>query len=158
MLYHWYELSRAAISPSRVVAHSLQIALNNPLNPLGHNATGRGLRAALELFERSTRKYDKPAFGITEIKVADKTVGISETVVWESPFCRLLHFRKAQLAGKLRGHPPLLIVAPLSGHYATLLRGTVRDLLPEHDVFITDWVDARKNSFERRKIRFGRLY
>lgn len=144
MLYQWYELSRAVLAPTRIAARTYQMALKNPLNPLGHTAAGRGLRAALELFERSTRKFDKPAFGITEVRIAQKKVAIKENVIWETPFCRLLHFCKDRSYIAAHEHPPLLIVAPLSGHFATLLRGTVCDLLPHHDVFITDWVDARK--------------
>ena len=100
------------------------------------------MAAAAELFERSTRRYGKPEFGIAHTRTAGVNVPVSEEVVWERPFCRLIHFAKALPPGA-PDQPKLVIVAPLSGHYATLLRGTVAAMLPGHDVYITDWVDAR---------------
>nr|AAP74581.1 intracellular PHB depolymerase PhaZ3 [Cupriavidus necator] len=101
-----------------------------------------GLReadAALELFTRLTKAYGKPSFEIDEVFVRGQRVAVTETALIEEPFCRLLHFRKDMS----NPGPRVLLVAPLSGHYATLLRPTVEALLPGHDVYITDWADAR---------------
>lgn len=95
--------------------------------------------AALDLFTRLTKAYGKPGFGIGEVIACGQRVAVTETVLIEAPFCRLLHFRKDTPCPG----PRVLLVAPLSGHYATLLRPTVEALLPEHDVYITDWADAR---------------
>ena len=103
---------------------------------------GRSVAAAAELFERTTRRYGKPEFGIASTVVHGERVPVVERVAWERPFCRLLHFEKLA-RGNGRPQPRLLIVAPMSGHYATLLRGTVETMLPDHDVYITDWNDAR---------------
>ena len=112
------------------------------MNPLAHTAFGRSVAASAELFERTTRRYGKPEFGIDHTSVRGMTVPVAERVVWERPFCRLLHFEKAFVPGN-RPQPKLLMVAPISGHYATLLRGTVATMLPDHDVYVTDWADAR---------------
>ncbi len=105
---------------------------------------GRSVAASLEVFERVTRRYGKPLFGITDTIVGDDLVAVSETVVLKKPFCRLLNFRKERTFNrKAKPEHKLLIVAPMSGHYATLLRGTVEALLPHYDVYITDWIDAR---------------
>jgi poly(3-hydroxybutyrate) depolymerase len=140
--YQLYELNHAALAPWRAMADATRLAFQHPLNPLAETAFGRSVAAAAELFERTTRRYAKPEFGLTETIVEGKTVAVGEEVVWQKPFCSLLHFRRALPKGRTRD-PKLLIVAPLSGHYATLLRGTVAAMLPEHDVYITDWADAR---------------
>jgi poly(3-hydroxybutyrate) depolymerase len=100
------------------------------------------MAAAAEMFERSTRRYGKPDWGIAETTTHGVRVPVVERVMWERPFGRLLHFEKGP-SGVAVDQPKLLIVAPMSGHYATLLRGTVATMLPDHDVYITDWVDAR---------------
>jgi poly(3-hydroxybutyrate) depolymerase len=140
--YHLYELNHAALAPWRVVADATRLAFQNPLNPWSETTFGRSVAAAAELFERTTRRYGKPEFGITETTVDGKTVAVGEEVVWEKPFCCLLHFARDLPEGR-KPDPKLLIVAPVSGHYATLLRGTVAAMLPENDVYITDWQDAR---------------
>ena len=142
MLYHLYELSHAAISPARAAANSTRILLRNPLNPFSYTNIGRNAAAAAELLERTTRRYKKPAFNITETAVKGERVAIHEEVVWRKPFCHLIHFKKQVPQGS-PSEPRLLIVAPLSGHFATLLRGTVEAMLPFADVYITDWHDAR---------------
>jgi poly(3-hydroxybutyrate) depolymerase len=141
--YQLYELNHAVLGPFRAAADATRLYFQNPLNPLTHTPFGRNVAAAAELFERTTRRYGKPEFGITETTVGGEHVPVNERVVWQRPFCRLLHFEK--LGRRKNGHdePKLLIVAPMSGHYASLLRGTVRTMLPDHDVYITDWVDAR---------------
>ena len=113
----------------------------SPLNPLAKTPLGRTIVASAEMFERVTRRYGKPQFDLDETIVNGRTVPVTEKVVWQKPFCRLLRFER-----ELPAHveqEKLLIVAPMSGHYATLLRGTVAALLPHRDVYITDWSDAR---------------
>ncbi len=142
MLYEIYEMQHAAMAPFRLAAKAGAEFWLHDWNPFSQTSFGRQARAGLHLFERLTRRYTKPRFEISETKVAGKTVAIEELVVWEKPFCRLVHFRKKTPSRK-KQHP-ILIVAPMSGHFSTLLRNTVEGLLPEHDVYITDWVDARE--------------
>ncbi|WP_293857759.1 polyhydroxyalkanoate depolymerase [uncultured Alsobacter sp.] len=141
-LYVWYEAAHAFLAPARALADSTRIFYSNPLNPVSQTQMARSMTAACELFERATRRYGKPTFGFETTLVGGQRVSVMERVVWERPFCKLLHFDRA--LGEMRARQPkLLIVAPMSGHYATLLRGTVEAFLPTHEVFITDWVDAR---------------
>ena len=142
MLYQWYELGRAAVRPARLAARSCRFFFN-PFNPWTHTAIGRNAIAACEVFERATRRYPKPAFGITHTLVDRAAVRVDEEVVWQHPFCRLLHFKRDVSPARAARDPRLLLVAPMSGHFATLLRGTVETFLPDHDVYITDWQDAR---------------
>ena len=143
MLYHWYELGHAAVRPARVAADSARILLRHPFNPLGNTRVARHTAAALEVFERTTRRYDKPRFGLGHTTVEGATVAVTEEVVWQRPFCRLVHFRRDLPEARRARDPKLVIVAPMSGHFATLLRGTVETFLPDHEVYITDWQDAR---------------
>jgi poly(3-hydroxybutyrate) depolymerase len=143
MLYHWYELGHAAVRPARVAAGSVRLMLANPFNPLMHTAIGRSTAAALEVFERTTRRYRKPEFGIRATVVDGEPVAVKEEVVDQRPFCRLVHFNRAIPPARAKADPRILLVAPMSGHHATLLRGTVETLLKDHEVFITDWRDAR---------------
>lgn len=143
MLYHWYELGHAAVKPARLAANNFQLFFKNPLNPLTHTHVGRQAAAACEVFERTTRRYEKPEFRLKTTRVDGRDVGVREEVVWQKPFCRLIHFVRdipRQRAGR---DPRVLLVAPMSGHFATLLRGTVEALLPHHEVYITDWQDPR---------------
>ena len=142
MFYQLYELSHAAMSPWRAAADAMRLAYTNPLNPISQTPAGRTLAAGLEVFERTTRRYGKPEFGIHETTVGFQKVPVHEDIVWKKPFCNLIHFHRALPAEAKRG-PKILIVAPMSGHYATLLRGTVETLLSSADVYITDWIDAR---------------
>ncbi len=143
MLYHWFELGQAACRPARVAADTCRLLLNNPFNPVGHTAFGRSVNAACEVFERTTRRYGRPTFGICETAVDGKPVAVREEVLLERPFCRLVHFDREIDDRVSRAQPRVLIVAPMSGHFSTLLRGTVKALLPHADVAITDWQDAR---------------
>jgi len=140
--YQLYELNHAAVGPLRAAADAARMYFQNPLNPLSATPFGRSMAAAAEMFERSTRRYGKPDWGIAETTTHGVRVPVVERVMWERPFGRLLHFEKGP-SGVAVDQPKLLIVAPMSGHYATLLRGTVATMLPDHDVYITDWVDAR---------------
>jgi poly(3-hydroxybutyrate) depolymerase len=143
MLYHWYELGHAAVRPARVAADAGRLFFNSPLNPLTHTPVGRHAAAACEVFERTTRRYAKPEFGIHSIHIEGEQVPVQEQEVWRRPFCRLVHFARDLPAAQRGRDPRILILAPMSGHFATLLRGTVEALLPDHEVFITDWQDAR---------------
>lgn len=138
-LYQLHEWQHQMIAPLSMMARFSKWFNHNPLNPLSYTPVGRNIAAGSELFERITRRYGKPEFGITEVKVAGKTVPVHEEVAHEAAFCNLIRFKKSTTAKQ----PKLLIVAPMSGHYATLLRGTVQDLLPHSDVYITDWLDMR---------------
>jgi poly(3-hydroxybutyrate) depolymerase len=140
-IYWLYEMSLAALFPSRVVADATRLMFKNPLNPLSHTTFGKSVAASCEVFERSTRRYGRPEWGITSTLVGGQRVGVRTEVVWQRPFCRLLHFVRDLEEPPF--HPPLLIVAPMSGHFATLLRGTVEAFLPNHDVYITEWIDAK---------------
>ena len=144
MLYHWYQAGHAAVKPARAAADSYRMFFKNPFNPLTHTSVGRSAAAACKVFERTTRRYDKPVFGITSTIVDGEKLAVNEEVVWQRPFCKLIRFKRAQPASGVElDHPRLLLVAPMSGHYATLLRGTVETFLPDHDVYITDWQNAR---------------
>jgi poly(3-hydroxybutyrate) depolymerase len=141
MFYQLYELNHAAMAPFRAAADVMRMAYANPLNPWSQTPFGRTIAASLEMFERTTRRYGKPEFGLPETVVGDNKVKVREEIVWSRPFCNLLHFSRNLPAN--HRDPRILIVAPMSGHYATLLRGTVEALLPSADVYITDWIDAR---------------
>lgn len=139
MLYHLYDLQHALLTPARLSAEIIRTSFQNPFNPLSYSPLGRTIAAGAELFERVTRRFGKPSFELPTTKIAGKTVTITEEFIVEKPFCNLLHFKR----DVKRKDPKVLIVAPMSGHYATLLRGTVEALLPHHDVYITDWIDTR---------------
>jgi poly(3-hydroxybutyrate) depolymerase len=142
-MYWVYEMSHAALNPSRAVADAARLYFKNPINPLSYTVFGKSMAAACELFERSTRRYGRPEWAIDSTLVGGARVAVSIKAVWERPFCRLLHFERALAHAPRRPQPKLLIVAPMSGHYPTLLRGTVEAFLPNHDVYVTEWVDAR---------------
>ncbi|SSC68775.1 polyhydroxyalkanoate depolymerase [Ciceribacter selenitireducens] len=142
MFYQLYEMNHAAMAPFRATADAMRLAYRHPFNPLSHTVVGRTLAAGFEVFERVTRRYGKPEFGLPTTTVNGQTVTVSEEIVWQKPFCNLIHFRRDLPAGAEPG-PRILIVAPMSGHYATLLRGTVEALMQGADVYITDWIDAR---------------
>jgi poly(3-hydroxybutyrate) depolymerase len=128
MLYLLHEASHLTLAPARTLANIARLACENPFNPVAYTAGGRALAASCELFEWTARAYPKPAFNLP----------VSERIVWENPFCRVIAF------GEPKHQRKVLIVAPMSGHYATLLRGTVAAFLDDHQVLITDWSDARQ--------------
>ena len=137
-VYLAYDLSRALLRPLNLWASTVQGAFSSPgVRPLPFVAL---VAASGELVERATRRYPKPPFGLTHTVVAGDRVAIRETVVLDTPFCRLLRFERV---GVDRADPKLLVVAPLSGHHATLVRETIQEMLPDHDVYVTDWRDAR---------------
>jgi poly(3-hydroxybutyrate) depolymerase len=136
-------MSHAALKPARAAAEHLRYLVENPFNPFSQTAAGRHAAAACEMFERTTRRYARPSFGLTTTRIGNRDVAVGEEVIWERPFCRLIHFRREMPTSETAADPRILLVAPMSGHFATLLRGTVEALLPNHEVFITDWQDAR---------------
>jgi poly(3-hydroxybutyrate) depolymerase len=142
-MYWFYEMSQAAVIPSRAMADATRLLFRNPVNPWAHTTFGKSLAAGAELFERSTRRYGRPEWNISSTTVGGERVPVHITPVWQRPFCRLLHFERTLEHAPHRPQPRVLIVAPMSGHYATLLRGTVEAFLPNHDVYITEWADAR---------------
>jgi poly(3-hydroxybutyrate) depolymerase len=142
VLYYLYEMNHAALAPWRAVADAGLNFWTSPANPLSGTQLGRSFAASLEMFERTTRRYGKPPFNIGETIVNDEPVAVEEVISLKKDFCHLLNFRKLQ-DGKAAPQHKMLIVAPMSGHYATLLRGTVESMLPHYDVYITDWIDAR---------------
>lgn len=141
MLYDLHEWQHAALTPWRFVAHSVHEVWTNPWLPTSYTRFGRQIAASASVFERITRRYGKPRFGIEHVEVRGTRTWVEELTVHDLPFCDLVHFKRGveDLA-----QPRVLVVAPMSGHYATLLRGTVEALLPDHDVYITDWVNARE--------------
>ena len=142
-MYWFYEMSQAALNPSRAFADATRLFFKNPANPLAHTTYGKSVAAAMEVFERSTRRYQRPEWGIETTLVGGERIPVRIETVWERPFCKLQHFERIMTHVPRRPQPKLLIVAPMSGHYATLLRGTVDTFLPNHDVYITEWADAR---------------
>lgn len=146
-LYSFVEMQRAALEPYRNFA-KFNKDFNNQF--LSHTKVGRSIAASYEMFERLTRHYPKPEFGITETKIGTKLVKIEEKIVARKTFCNLLHFKKKNQIKQ----PKILVISPLSGHHATLLRGTVRGLLPHYDVYITDWLDARDIPLDKGSFNF----
>ena len=148
MLYALHELAYSSAQPFRIGAQMARRFWTSPLNPATDTAIARTAYASAELFESVTRRYGKPAWGLEVITINDRPVRTTEQVVWKSPWVRLLRFARnigdLKRAGKPSAAPSVLIVAPLSGHYATLLRGTVETFLQDHDVYVTDWVNARQ--------------
>ncbi len=142
MLYTLHEMHHAAVAPWNALAKAGVELLTHPLSPWSYVPGLERVAAGAELFFRVTQRYDKPEFGLAETVIDGKPVAVVERVAVNKPFCRLLHFERADNAS--RNDPRILLVAPLSGHFATLLRDTVRALLPDHDVYITDWTDARR--------------
>jgi poly(3-hydroxybutyrate) depolymerase len=140
MIYALNELRLAALAPWNAVAKTSLDLLTSPFSPFAYMPDSRRLAAGAEVFYRLTQRYEKPGFGITETAIDGAAVAVEERVAVEKPFCRLVRFVKPGVRAR---QPKVLLVAPLSGHHATLLRDTVRALLPEHDVHVTDWTDAR---------------
>ena len=124
--------------------------ISNPINPFSYTWTGRIASATLETAMRVTQRYDKLGFNIENVDVQGKAVKVTEEIVYAKPFCNLIHFNKAGQTEKDK----VLLVAPLSGHHSTLLKGTVEALLPNHEVYITDWLDAREVPLEEGPFSF----
>ena len=147
MLYQLYETQRAVLSPFSEFASASAKLYNHPLSPLTHTPMAQRVAAGLQLMHRLSKEYEKPEFNIHSVKVGDVEVAVQQQVALAKPFCRLLRFKRftdnPPMLTRMKDQPTVLLVAPLSGHHATLLRDTVRELLQDHKVFITDWTDAR---------------
>jgi poly(3-hydroxybutyrate) depolymerase len=131
------------LHPVRLMTRTLKAQLETPFNPFASTEMAKNIAAACEVFEGMTRRYGKPEFGIKETKVGGLTVPVREEVVLKKTFCNLLHFDRDETVIGKRYDPKVLLIAPMSGHYATLLRGTVEAMIKEHNLYITDWADAR---------------
>ncbi len=144
MLYHAYEFQKLMLSGAGMIAHQQSKWLTNPMNPIGYSPNMALLSSALEVFAHSAEARGKPEFGIAQCFINDVTHQVEETIEARKPFGQLKHFKRIAQDGRaIDGDPKLLIIAPMSGHYATLLRGTVERMIASHDVWITDWRDAR---------------
>ena len=149
MLYQMHEMNRTLLSPLIQWAEASSKLFTNPVSPFAHTPFAQRIAAGYELMFRLGKDYEKPPFGITSVEIDGQRVSVIEEVELDKPFCKLLHFRKdSRISGVIADQPKILLVAPLSGHHATLLRDTVKALLPEHDVYITDWTDARMVSMD----------
>ncbi|WP_019832162.1 polyhydroxyalkanoate depolymerase [Sphingomonas sp. PR090111-T3T-6A] len=144
MLYDAYELQRSWLSGASLMANLSAEWLQNPANPLSHTGFGPMIASGLDVFAHASQPRGKPDFGFTTTLVDGKEVAVTEEIVLRKPFGQLKRFVRAGV----KGGPKLLIVAPMSGHFATLLRGTVERMLPRHDVYITDWRDAKLVSLD----------
>jgi poly(3-hydroxybutyrate) depolymerase len=147
MLYQIYETQRSLMEPFADFAQAASKMYSNPLSPFGQNPFAQRVSAGYDLMYRLGKDYEKPEFGLRTVNVEGTEVAIHERVEIDKPFCELRRFKRftddpATLT-RLKGQPAVLIVAPLSGHYATLLRDTVRTMLKDHKVYITDWKNAR---------------
>jgi len=144
MLYYFYELNHAAIAPLRLMASYQSILWQSEGNPLSQSPMGKTMVAGLDIFERLTRRYAKPEFGIDTIMLGEQRFDVCQETVLQKPFCNIERFTIVDLPkAEQKKRQKILMVAPMSGHYATLLRGTVETMLADFDIYITDWVDAR---------------
>ncbi len=147
MLYQLYETQRSLMEPFSDLAQTAAKVYSNPLSMMGQSPFAQRISAGYDLMHRLGKDYEKPEFGIRTVDVDGVSVAIHERVEIDKPFCELRRFKRftddPATLGKLKGQPAVLIVAPLSGHYATLLRDTVKTMLKDHKVYITDWKNAR---------------
>jgi len=147
MLYQIYETQRALMAPFAEYASASAKLYRHPLSPYAQVPMSQRLSAGFDLLHRLAKEYEKPPFDITSVDVAGVAVAVQEQVPITKPFCRLLRFKRftddPRALERMKTQPTVLVVAPLSGHHATLLRDTVKSLLRDHKVFITDWTDAR---------------
>jgi poly(3-hydroxybutyrate) depolymerase len=147
MLYQVYETQRSLMEPFTEFAQTASKLFSNPQSPFGKMPYAQRMSAGYGLAYRLGKDYEKPVFGIKTVDVDGSPVAIHERVELDKPFCELRRFKRftddIATLGKLKGQPAVLIVAPLSGHYATLLRDTVKTMLGGHKVYITDWKNAR---------------
>ena len=147
MIYQWYETQRALLSPFAEFASASSKLYNHPLSPFTHTPLSHRVSAGLDLMHRLSKEYEKPEFNIISVNVDGVEVAVQQQVAVDKPFCRLWRFKRftdnSAMLSRMKDQPTVLVVAPLSGHHSTLLRETVRELLRDHKVFITDWTDAR---------------
>jgi len=140
LLYHAYEMQRAWFSSASAWASIGAQMLSNTRMPFGYMGLGPAAASALEVFAHAAAPYGKPEFGIESVELDGEEFAVTESIVMHKPFGNLLHFKRSDLP---KDAPRLLIVAPMSGHYATLLRGTVERMIDNCEVYITDWADAK---------------
>ena len=147
MLYAIQEAAYRSAAPVRLAAEIARDFWRSPFNPVGASDLGRRLYASSDLVAGLTKRYFKPAWNIHHVTIGGRAVRVTCETHWSAPWVKLLHFRRDRVdlaaVGARAECPPVLIVAPLSGHFATLLRGTVEAFLTDHDVFVTDWSNAR---------------
>ena len=147
MLYQIYETQRALMAPFSEFASASAKLYDHPLSPFAQLPLAQRVSASFDLLHRLAKEYEKPPFSITTATVGGVEVAVQEQVALHKPFCRLLRFKRftddARALATMKVQPTVLVVAPLSGHHSTLLRDTVKCLLHDHKVFITDWTDAR---------------
>jgi poly(3-hydroxybutyrate) depolymerase len=145
MLYQLHEMQRALLTPFASFADASAQLFSNPFSPLAYTPVSRRIAAGYELLYRLGKDYEKPAWDLPTTVVDGVEVAVTETVAVQKSFCNLVHFERGlgDKAMTSRHDPKVLLVAPLSGHHATLLRDTVRTLITSHDVYVTDWIDAR---------------
>ncbi|AZY48589.1 polyhydroxyalkanoate depolymerase [Bordetella avium] len=143
MLYELHEMQKAFLRPLAAFTDASSQLFSSPYSPLAYTPLSRQLAASCELIHRIGKEYQKPGWGLNSTPIDGREVKVMETIALDRPFCRLVHFQRDLRDTADRNDPRVLLVAPLSGHHATLLRDTVRALLPAHDVYVTDWVDAR---------------
>ncbi|HMS26030.1 MAG TPA: polyhydroxyalkanoate depolymerase [Burkholderiaceae bacterium] len=147
MLYQLYETQRSLMEPFVDFAKASSKVLGNPKSPFSQNPIMQRLSAGYDLMYRLGKDYVKPEFGITTVEMGEVEISINERIEMKKPFCDLIRFKRftddVATLQSLKNQPAVLIVAPLSGHYATLLRDTVRTMLKDHKVYITDWKNAR---------------
>ncbi len=147
MLYQLYESQRSLMEPFADFAQAASKVYSNPLSPLGQNPFAQRVSAGYDLVYRLGKDYLKPEFGLRTVDVEGVSVAIHERIEIDKPFCELRRFKRftddTTTLTTLKNQPAVLIVAPLSGHYATLLRDTVKTMLKDHKVYITDWKNAR---------------
>ena len=163
MLYDAYQAQNDIFSPVRLMAGTAHDWLRHQWPPIGDMPCIRNAAAVMELLSHAGMSHERPDFGIRSVTIDGKEITVSEEIVVSEPFCNLLHFRK----DSGREEPTVLVVAPLSGHFPTLLRGTIRTLLNDHNVYLTDWANARDvpllhgrfnlDDFVELVIRFTRL-
>lgn len=139
MLYQWHQRYMAAVSPVNTWMQWMQQLCEQPWSPLNYSFAGKTISASAEVIERLTGVYPKPEFGIKYAEIDGNLIAVNEKVVVDTPYCKLVNFKRNAHFEQ----PKILMIAPLSGHYATLLRGTVEHFIKDHDVYITDWVNAR---------------
>jgi len=148
MLYAIHEAAYNSATPLRLAARAARDFWSSPLNPASTSKVGRTLYAGADMITNMTRRYGRPAWNLASVTIKGVPVAVREDVVWSTPWVKLRRFSREPLdlrrARAPLAAPPLLIVAPLSGHYATLLRGTVETFLQDFDVYVTDWSNARE--------------
>ena len=158
MLYALHEAAYHSATPIRLAARAQREFWGSPLNPASATKWGRTLYASADLLANLTRRYGRPEWGVEQVAINGVEVAVRQDIVWSTPWMKLRRFAREPLdlrrARAPLASPPLLIVAPLSGHYATLLRGTVQTFLQDFDVYITDWSNAREVSILEGRFDF----